>query len=861
MVLSSAPSTPQLLHRLDLRGRHDAWREYLEGNSKVRSAFKCFLRQFSPPVFALCGALACVSAIRLHPRVTPVYTGPNPILSVENLPAEVNEIVLSVLFLCGTLACVAAFALVSRRRLREQFTLLLQVTAEMLARRAEYEVQEAKLAMLEKELEDASSSYDELLRLCTNRVLLDDVNDEFDRGHLLEPPAPCEIAPEDLGKPDRVLRVALQGRRADWTAAIRAASQIRQPSYSLKDFYDDVRVAFPELSLYTAVRKTALQGTADTSSGVSGKDEYRRTIGAMFAVYWLARIGIDGERGFSLGVDEEWLPRQLPETEAAEAELVAQNGAMAKRLAFYRTQDWETLLQLFIDAGILEKDVAPEKRRISIPTSPRRSDEIPTSPRRSEDFSLTPSRASSAPAGPSPSQKCTSGLQVHVERMVGILALTAFHDIMKVEALLPTVDAAVAPNGHQGFKPGTMINDHDVALGYVLTYYGHLLPSFASLPPKQQASVRFTQSKMSFNHGWLVQAEAPPKALFGPFKSVITSGGAAAADVAFYFVHWLTDLAGAEPTPLEGSEKFVLKFPHPVLGSFIRSFGVINELADLSETAVFESYLEQMWQQLPPVFGPTSVPTGDTAIALMRLVVQAQTVEKQQAVVDAFGKLSAEDRTVLSEEMARTGADDQEYSRTKLPKRGNPAILVYYSPAFVRTLTPLDALDALKCLTEIYRQARRLWPLSTALISKSTGSSSGPSGEAGVQDGAGSTVTVRIDQIKELRLDEIQSVYSCGESWLLAKRNDLEAVVERHTLDHMSELLRNGVPCQLLNFWMKEKGTKSGEGLNSPPESDGGSIRSISSRDSSFNRSGRTALTSTSVVGRPQSRGPTPPIA
>ena len=155
MVLSSAPSTPQLLHRMDLRGRRDAWREYLEENSKVRSAFKCFLRQFSPPVFTLCGALACVSSIRLHPRVTPVYnTGLNPILSVENLPAEVNEIVLSVLFLCGTLACVAAFALVSRRRLREQFTLLLQVTAEMLARRAEYEVQEAKLAMLEKELEE-----------------------------------------------------------------------------------------------------------------------------------------------------------------------------------------------------------------------------------------------------------------------------------------------------------------------------------------------------------------------------------------------------------------------------------------------------------------------------------------------------------------------------------------------------------------------------------------------------------------------------------------------------------------------------------------------------------------------------------
>lgn len=38
-------------------------------------------------------------------------------------------------------------------------------------------------------------------------------------------------------------------------------------------------------------------------------------------------------------------------------------------------------------------------------------------------------------------------------------------------------------------------------------------------------------------------------------------------DVALYFVHWLTDLAGAEPTPLAGCEKFSVKFPLPVLNS------------------------------------------------------------------------------------------------------------------------------------------------------------------------------------------------------------------------------------------------------------------------------------------------------
>ena len=33
-------------------------------------------------------------------------------------------------------------------------------------------------------------------------------------------------------------------------------------------------------------------------------------MGAMFAVYWLTRIGIDGEDGFCFGVDDNWDPLQ-----------------------------------------------------------------------------------------------------------------------------------------------------------------------------------------------------------------------------------------------------------------------------------------------------------------------------------------------------------------------------------------------------------------------------------------------------------------------------------------------------------------------------------------------------------------------
>eukprot|EP00966_Prymnesium_polylepis_P148664 3434374-Prymnesium_polylepis.1 len=115
-----------------------------------------------------------------------------------------------------------------------------------------------------------------------------------------------------------------------------------------------------------------------------------------------------------------------------------------------------------------------------------------------------------------------------------------------------------------------------MALGYVMLHDAAALPSFSALPAELQTVVRFTQADLGFNHGWLVQAEAPPGILFRTFKRRVDDGGIASADIAFYFVHWLTDLAGAEPSPLRGSEKFVVRFPQPVLEGIIRSMPVVQ---------------------------------------------------------------------------------------------------------------------------------------------------------------------------------------------------------------------------------------------------------------------------------------------
>ena len=52
-------------------------------------------------------------------------------------------------------------------------------------------------------------------------------------------------------------------------------------------------------------------------------------------------------------------------------------------------------------------------------------------------------------------------------------------------------------------------------------------------------------------------------------------------DVAFYFAHFLTDLAGAEPTPFRGAEKFAAKFPPKVNVSSLVHRGVNNKTSEV----------------------------------------------------------------------------------------------------------------------------------------------------------------------------------------------------------------------------------------------------------------------------------------
>ena len=660
--------------------------------------------------------------------------------------------------------------------------------------------------------------------------------------------------------PALYLRALRKSRETNTELAQQIARRIRDPDYTLRMFHDDMVAAFPELTYYM-IRDSKV------SSGGTPADEYKRTMGAAFSFYWLMRIGIDGECGFCFGVDDQWRPNAPPPGVRRPDGTFFTRDPKQRRLAFYFDAHWAQLNQLLVDAGCLRdprdrrtsEELEEASRRQPPPTrslkkshteifrrvSVRRDDELGSpspggrfaekrislaeksissvmrsSPVKLLTRSATPNVIGGARsvAGVPTVYKQPDKWAVCVERTVAMLVLTAIHDIMKIEDLLP----AVLGPPYRGYLPGDTIHDHDIALAYVMETAGEELPSYFTLPPRLQKLVAFTQAKIGFNHGWLVQGEAPPAALFSQFKAEITTNGAHAPDVAFYFVHWLTDLAGAVPAPLQGSEKFVIQFPHFVLASFIRSFPVIHRLAAQTETQVLEHYLRERWAELAPKLG--AVPSGEDAVALMRLVVQVQNPDEQLAVADAYGRLSEADRSTLAREMAYTGFAGQTYTASPFTILG-PAILVYYSPAFLRNVAKRAPLAALQMLAVIYRGARELWPCeeqSPAAATAATAAPAAPAGaplpESSFNKGARGltrqgmhdrhsaqilegTATVRIDQVKDLDVEQLIAAYEQGDKWYIARKNDLEAVVLRVAVDAVPPAeLADASACRELNL-------------------------------------------------------------
>lgn len=524
------------------------------------------------------------------------------------------------------------------------------------------------------------------------------------------------------GPPNPVLSGAMHELEADFQLIRHIATDIRKPDYNLKQYFEDCRAAFPELELFF----TAGEGRSSHTGvvgGLTAEVEYQRTMGALFAVYWLLRHETDGPLGFCFGHDGS-MPgwpvkgRTQATPPPGDDRPFAKQTEEEKRDTFYKIMCWDHFAALVQSAGC--------------------------------------------------------GDNGDIDRTIALLCLTSFHDIMKVEALQPVVAEEHGP--YLGVAASKTLFDHDMALSYVLSHYPSMLPSFRGLTPKAKQAVLFTQGKINFNHGWFVQAEAPPGAMLSTFRRLLEEGCASPADVAFYFLHWITDLAGAEATPLGGAEKFVLKFPHTVLASFLWSMPFLSKLAEVTETEVFEEYLNARWKM---AFPDAVVPEDHTAIAQLRLAVMAQ---GGWEVVSCFRRLSRADQELLSEEMARTGCAGQTYKSSRV--EGGPAILVYYGPALLQQFARDEEKTflALKVLCEVYRAARVIFPL---------------------HDGRqGHTVQCEIGQLKAADLESVVSCPASGsrQVWVLVKKDDSQAAVELKVASQVNGLNAAGVRYYVLDF-------------------------------------------------------------
>ena len=88
-------------------------------------------------------------------------------------------------------------------------------------------------------------------------------------------------------------------------------------------------------------------------------------------------------------------------------------------------------------------------------------------------------------------------------------------------------------------------------------------------------------------------------------------------------------------------------------------------------------------------------------------------------------------------------------------------------------------------LADIYRQARSLWPFEASKGKEH--------------------VTIRIDQIKEHSPDQVMDGFMWGDTWLLVKRNDKEALVEHHPRYTIEAGTQNfGEDFRILAFWRSD---------------------------------------------------------
>jgi len=156
------------------------------------------------------------------------------------------------LFWCALEACQVRYLIAKQqeRRLQELTQKLREVRQE------EEKQQERRLQELTQKLREVRQEEEMMYAmLFRGQTRARSAYSTSRSGFLLAAPEARSITRSVEGSPELAIPLALSEGKTDWDAARRAATRLRDPKYGLRDFYMDVRQAFPELQLYTVLHE------------------------------------------------------------------------------------------------------------------------------------------------------------------------------------------------------------------------------------------------------------------------------------------------------------------------------------------------------------------------------------------------------------------------------------------------------------------------------------------------------------------------------------------------------------------------------------------------------------------------------
>ena len=254
------------------------------------------------------------------------------------------------------------------------------------------------------------------------------------------------------------------------------------------------------------------------------------------------------------------------------------------------------------------------------------------------------------------------------ESVDAMLCLMAIHDLGKLKGFRDDL----APD----------YKDHDAAMKYIISTTPEVLPSLSRLSDEYQYMVRTTMT-VDFNFGQFLQSENVPANL-ASIKSLVACRGE--ESLAFYLFHIFVDMAGIAGAITLGGSLFMTE---TMYSNFKLGNESLTQLATRSPVEVYDAFLTSRSQAQ----GLSMRTPEDRAVVRLACLARVFDPVGGAEVKAAWDSLSDPIRRGLTDHLSRDGGLVDE----------NPAILIYYAPAFMDNCRKNKLIGLVKAMEFLYR--------------------------------------------------------------------------------------------------------------------------------------------------------------